>query len=90
MADVQTNGAAPSTAKSSPTILDSPSSYSTFIDAHDAFLFDCDGVIWNGDEVIPGVVETLKYLRKLGKKVHFHRGVQKTTAERWGEDRSSM
>uniref|UniRef100_A0A453KIK3 phosphoglycolate phosphatase n=1 Tax=Aegilops tauschii subsp. strangulata TaxID=200361 RepID=A0A453KIK3_AEGTS len=37
----------------------------------DAFLFDCDGVIWKGDELIQGVPETLELLRKLGKKLVF-------------------
>ena len=54
-----------------PVPLDSPSSYTSFLSSHDSFLFDCDGVIWNGDTPIPGVVETLAYLRKEGKKVIF-------------------
>lgn len=29
----------------------------------DCFIFDCDGVIWRGDSVIPGVPETLDMLR---------------------------
>jgi 4-nitrophenyl phosphatase len=28
-----------------------------------AVLFDCDGVLWNGDHVFPGVPESLRYLR---------------------------
>lgn len=37
----------------------------------DAFIFDCDGVIWRGDSVIDGVPETLDMLRSLGKKLVF-------------------
>jgi hypothetical protein len=33
------------------------------IDKAEAFIFDCDGVIWRGDSVIDGVPETLDYLR---------------------------
>jgi hypothetical protein len=33
------------------------------IDKVEAFIFDCDGVIWRGDSVIEGVPETLEYLR---------------------------
>lgn len=41
------------------------------IDKVDCFIFDCDGVIWRGDTVIPGVPETLAYLRGLGKQLVF-------------------
>jgi len=41
------------------------------IDKVDCFIFDCDGVIWRGDSVIPGVPETLDMLRSLGKQLVF-------------------
>ncbi|KAF7881171.1 uncharacterized protein EAF02_007062 [Botrytis sinoallii] len=34
-----------------------------FIDQFDVFLFDCDGVLWSGDHIFPGTVETLELLR---------------------------
>ncbi|OIW13878.1 hypothetical protein TanjilG_31767 [Lupinus angustifolius] len=37
----------------------------------EAFLFDCDGVIWKGDELIEGVSQTLQMLRSNGKKLVF-------------------
>jgi len=37
----------------------------------DCLIFDCDGVIWRGDEVITGVSATLDKLRALGKKIFF-------------------
>ncbi|XP_055802019.1 phosphoglycolate phosphatase 2 isoform X2 [Solanum dulcamara] len=37
----------------------------------DAFLFDCDGVIWKGEKLINGVPETLDLLRSHGKKLVF-------------------
>lgn len=37
----------------------------------DAFIFDCDGVIWRGDSVIDGVPDTLDFLRSQGKKLIF-------------------
>ncbi|KAL2263216.1 hypothetical protein VTK26DRAFT_7710 [Humicola hyalothermophila] len=42
-----------------------------FIDRFDVFLLDCDGVIWSGDHVFEGVVETLELLRSRGKKTIF-------------------
>ena len=33
-------------------------------------LFDCDGVIWIGNRIIPGVIDTIQYLKKLGKLVY--------------------
>ncbi|KAJ0081664.1 hypothetical protein Patl1_09656 [Pistacia atlantica] len=37
----------------------------------EAFLFDCDGVIWKGDKLIDGVPQTLDMLRSKGKKLIF-------------------
>lgn len=37
----------------------------------EAFIFDCDGVIWRGDTLIEGVPETLDMLRSMGKKLIF-------------------
>ncbi|CAN7998749.1 unnamed protein product [Ixodes hexagonus] len=34
-------------------------------------LTDCDGVLWSGNNAIPGSSETLNVLRKLGKKVRY-------------------
>ena len=41
------------------------------LDSYDYFLFDCDGVIWLGDHLLPKVAETLELLKKLGKVVIF-------------------
>lgn len=38
---------------------------------YDCWVFDLDGTIWRGNEVIEGVLEALELLRKLGKKVLF-------------------
>lgn len=37
----------------------------------DNFLFDCDGVLWNSDVLIPGSLDTIRKLKKLGKNVYF-------------------
>ncbi|PKX91868.1 4-nitrophenylphosphatase [Aspergillus novofumigatus IBT 16806] len=42
-----------------------------FLDKFDVFLFDCDGVLWSGDHLFPGTVETLEMLRSNGKQVVF-------------------
>ncbi|KAJ6260960.1 4-nitrophenylphosphatase [Drechslerella dactyloides] len=42
-----------------------------FIDQFDTFLFDCDGVLWQGSKLMPRVVETLEMLRSKGKKLIF-------------------
>ena len=36
-----------------------------------AFILDCDGVVWRGDSVLPGVPETLAALRAAGKQLVF-------------------
>merc|ERR1719183_1224231 len=43
----------------------------SFVDSAEAFIFDCDGVIWRGDSIIPGIPETLDMLRAKGKKLIF-------------------
>ncbi|KAJ9665539.1 p-nitrophenyl phosphatase [Coniosporium apollinis] len=42
-----------------------------FIDKFDAFLFDCDGVLWSGDHLFPKVPEVLEMLRSRGKQLVF-------------------
>ncbi|KAH8673565.1 phosphoglycolate/pyridoxal phosphate phosphatase [Xylariales sp. PMI_506] len=42
-----------------------------FIDRFDVFLLDCDGVLWSGDHLFEGIVETLEFLRSRGKKIVF-------------------
>ncbi|KAL2245043.1 UNVERIFIED_CONTAM: Phosphoglycolate phosphatase 2 [Sesamum indicum] len=48
-----------------------PLTTANLLDSVDAFLFDCDGVIWKGDALIDGVSDTLDTLRALGKKLVF-------------------
>ncbi|EMG45664.1 PHO13 4-nitrophenylphosphatase [Candida maltosa Xu316] len=38
---------------------------------YDYFLFDCDGVIWLGDHLLPSVPETLALLKKHNKQIIF-------------------
>ncbi|KAJ3695637.1 hypothetical protein LUZ60_001014 [Juncus effusus] len=44
-----------------------PQEARALVDSVDAFIFDCDGVIWKGDKLIDGVSEALHTLRSLGK-----------------------
>ncbi|XP_029432135.1 glycerol-3-phosphate phosphatase [Rhinatrema bivittatum] len=37
----------------------------------DTLLFDCDGVIWRGEQAVPGASEVLAALRRAGKRVFF-------------------
>ncbi|CAL1599034.1 unnamed protein product [Knipowitschia caucasica] len=41
------------------------------LDSVDSVLFDCDGVIWRGDQAVPGASEVINLLKKHGKKVFF-------------------
>ena len=40
--------------------------YADLLDKYDTWLFDCDGVLWEGTRLIPGAVDVLAYLRSLG------------------------
>jgi 4-nitrophenyl phosphatase len=50
-----------------PPILTTPEEYQKLLDSVDTFLLDCDGVIYHGSHVVPGVPETLKMLRATGR-----------------------
>ncbi|XP_034049286.1 glycerol-3-phosphate phosphatase [Thalassophryne amazonica] len=41
------------------------------LDSVDCVLFDCDGVIWRGDQAVPGAPRVVQLLREHGKKVFF-------------------
>ncbi|KAH8486123.1 hypothetical protein H0E87_027555 [Populus deltoides] len=58
------------TAKRAAQLLSTQNIRSLF-DSVEAFLFDCDGVIWKGDKLIDGVSQTLDWLRSKGKKLVF-------------------
>ena len=47
------------------------SCYEEIMSSVDTFLFDCDGVIWHGDEAIQGAVKVISRLREQNKKVFF-------------------
>lgn len=49
----------------------SPNDYSALIDKYDTFLFDCDGVLWNGDAIVDKVIDVLAMLRSKNKSIIF-------------------
>ncbi|RUS17126.1 HAD-like domain-containing protein [Endogone sp. FLAS-F59071] len=53
------------------TKLQTPKDYEELLDKFDTFLFDCDGVLWRGNEAIPGVPEAMNYIRSKGKQLLF-------------------
>ncbi len=54
------------------SVVHDPASAQELLDRHDAFIFDCDGVIWSGAlGLIPGVAELLARLRSEGKRTLF-------------------
>ena len=38
--------------------------YESLLDKYDTWLFDCDGVLWEGDRLIDGAIEVLQLLRE--------------------------
>lgn len=54
-----------------PIIIDSLIKRQDILDRYDNFLLDCDGVIWEGDLVLPGIKITLDYLKLIGKNILF-------------------
>ncbi|RIB02303.1 2-phosphoglycolate phosphatase [Gigaspora rosea] len=54
---------------SKPIKLCNISHYQSFIDKFDTFLLDCDGVLWRGNDIIPGFIFSFVYF--IGKKLLF-------------------
>ncbi|KAF9316152.1 hypothetical protein BG003_002296 [Podila horticola] len=54
-----------------PQRLNTVEEYKTFVDKFDTFLLDCDGVLWHGSHVIDGILDTIDFLRKNGKRLVF-------------------
>jgi ribonucleotide monophosphatase NagD (HAD superfamily) len=51
-------------------VITTPEQARTFLDDHDVFLFDCDGVLWRGgDGLLPGTMQTLDLLNSMGKHI---------------------
>jgi 4-nitrophenyl phosphatase len=46
--------------------LNTPEAYASLLDKFDTFLFDCDGVIWTGPTLVPGISTVLEMLRAKG------------------------
>ncbi|CAD6887178.1 unnamed protein product [Tilletia controversa] len=51
--------------------LSSKEEYEELVNRYDTFLFDCDGVIWEGSELIPGAKSVMDKLRAKGKDIIF-------------------
>ncbi|WWC60953.1 uncharacterized protein I303_103530 [Kwoniella dejecticola CBS 10117] len=54
-----------------PPFLKTREEYQKLIDSVDTFLLDCDGVIYHGPKVVPGVKIVLDMFREQGKKIIF-------------------
>lgn len=48
-----------------------PNDYAEILSRYDTWLFDCDGVIWSGDDAIEGASQAIEFLRKNEKKIIF-------------------
>lgn len=57
----------PAMTASLPPFLDKPEQLKELFDSVDTFLFDCDGVIYHGPEVVPGVKTVLQMIRDAGE-----------------------
>lgn len=55
--------------------ISSPGEYANLLDNYDTWLFDCDGVLWRGDQLIEGVTEVLDMLRRRSMCLLGHHGL---------------
>jgi 4-nitrophenyl phosphatase len=51
--------------------LSSAQDYAALLDRYDTWMFDCDGVLWQGDRAIEGVVDVLALLRRKSTHASF-------------------
>jgi hypothetical protein len=49
-----------------PQSLTTKAQYAELVDKFETFLFDCDGVIWQGPKAVRGVKDVLEWLRSKG------------------------
>ncbi|PFH47600.1 hypothetical protein AMATHDRAFT_151729 [Amanita thiersii Skay4041] len=54
-----------------PSRLTTIRDFTILLDKYDTWMFDCDGVLWRGSEIIEGVIEVLHILRCRRKKIIF-------------------
>ncbi|EMG48465.1 PHO13 4-nitrophenylphosphatase [Candida maltosa Xu316] len=59
------------TIKANPTFISTKDTADHILSKYDNFLFDCDGVIWLDEDLIPGVAEFIEWLKKNNKKFAF-------------------
>ena len=50
-----------------PPILSQVEQYQQLLDSVDTFLLDCDGVLYHGSNVVPGIKQVLPMLRRMGQ-----------------------
>ncbi|XP_068162188.1 glycerol-3-phosphate phosphatase [Antennarius striatus] len=60
------------------------------LDSVDSVLFDCDGVIWRGDQAVPGAVQVVNLLKKKGKRVVFITNNSTKTRRMYGDKLTSL
>ncbi|XP_041830015.1 glycerol-3-phosphate phosphatase [Melanotaenia boesemani] len=60
------------------------------LDSVDSILFDCDGVIWRGDQAIPGAPQVINLLKENGKKVFFVTNNSTKTRKMYADKMSAL
>lgn len=60
------------------------------LDSVESVLFDCDGVIWRGDQAIPGAAQVINLLKENGKKVFFLTNNSTKTRKMYADKMSTL
>ncbi|XP_072229563.1 glycerol-3-phosphate phosphatase [Leuresthes tenuis] len=60
------------------------------LESVDSILFDCDGVIWRGDEAVPGAPQVINLLKEHGKNVFFVTNNSSKTRKMYADKMSSL
>lgn len=60
------------------------------LDSVDCVLFDCDGVIWRGEQAVPGAPQVVNLLKEKGKRVFFVTNNSTKTRKMYAEKMSAL
>jgi len=71
--------------KFSNFVLNSPDDIKFFVDHVDTFILDCDGVIYEGERMIPHSLDTIRFLREQNKRLFFLSNVSSVSREKCTE-----
>lgn len=73
-----------------PPSIDIRDAVNRMLQEYDAFLFDCDGTLYQAQTLLPGVAEAIRFLKSCGKKVFFVTNTSSRSSEQLQQKLSKL